>query len=480
MLKLARLLLFGYSASVVFGLAFLHASRNEYSFIEPRRLMLAAGLVVAISVAAYASGLPDVPKTNRSAAFSAAMAVGCAAALFSLVQLFVGDQLLPRLVVLGSSLVLIPLLASTVALSSGGLARAQRRDRVLIVADLDESRELSDELAVETDLAAQIVEMLPIQQAAGPEATLSDSEGGVSTDREKVMASSTLAWAGKNLVETNQPTTLGHANGLLQSVQSRKVSIIVLSRRAQFHESILSQAAVAHASGVRVRSLSSFYEEWLHKLPASELERSSLFFDIREIHVVRYRRLKRLLDLAAGFFGLLLLGLACPFVLLGNAIGNRGVLFYRQPRVGKGGQEFSILKFRTMRETPSGPDDSPWTEREDTRITRFGSFLRKSHLDELPQVINLLTGDLSIVGPRPEQRAYVDRLSKDLPFYELRHLVRPGLTGWAQVNYGYAGSDAGALQKLQYEFYYLQNQSLWLDFRIIARTIRSVVSRSGR
>jgi lipopolysaccharide/colanic/teichoic acid biosynthesis glycosyltransferase len=132
-----------------------------------------------------------------------------------------------------------------------------------------------------------------------------------------------------------------------------------------------------------------------------------------------------------------------------------------------------------MRGTPSS-DDSPWTEPEDARITRFGSFLRKSHLDELPQVINLLTGDLSIVGPRPEQPAYVHKLSKDLPFYELRHLVRPGLTGWAQVNYGYAGSDAGALQKLQYEFYYLQNQSLWLDFRIIARTIRSVVSGSGQ
>jgi len=479
MLKLARLLLLGYSASVVFGLAFLHASQNGYSFLEPRRLMLAAVLVVAISVAAYASGLPDVPKTNWSAAFSAGMAVGSAAALFSLVQLFVGDQLLPRLVVLGSSLVLIPLLASTVALSSGGLARAQRRDRVLVVADLDESGELLDELAAASDLAAQIVEVLPIQQASGPEATGVGSEV-VSTDRERVMAGSSLVRAGENVAGTSQPPTPDRAHALLQRVQSSQVSIIVLSRRAQFHEGILAQAAVAHASGIRVRSLTSFYEEWLRKLPASELERSSLFFDIREIHVVRYRRLKRLLDLATGLLGLPLFACACPFVLIGNSLGNRGMLFYRQARVGKGGKEFSILKFRTMKDTPSSYEESPWTARQDARVTRFGNFLRKSHLDELPQVINLLSGDLSIVGPRPEQPSYVDRLSKDLPFYQLRHLVRPGLTGWAQVNYGYAGSDAGALQKLQYEFYYLQNQSLWLDLRIIARTIRSVVSGTGQ
>lgn len=479
MLKLARLLLLGYTASVVFGLAILHASQNGYFFLESRRLMLATGFVLSVCIAAYASGLPDVPKTRWSAVFSAGMAVGSAAAVFSLVQLFVGDQLLPRLVVLGSSLVLIPLLASTVAISSGGLARAQRRDRVLVVADLEESRELLDELAAASDLAAQIMGVLPLQQASVREAALLGSDVA-SPDREKVTASASLVWAEEDVADTKQPPTPDRAHPLIQKVHSSGVNIIVLSRRAQFHQSILSQAADAHAAGVRVRSLTTFYEEWLHKIPVSELERLSLFFDIREVHGVRYRRLKRVLDVSMGLLGLPLFACACPFVLIGNAIGNRGELLYRQARVGKRGKEFSILKFRTMSGRPSSREGSPWTRNQDARVTRFGNILRRSHLDELPQVVNLLKGDLSIVGPRPEQPSYVDRLSKDLPFYQFRHLVRPGLTGWAQVNYGYAGSDAGALQKLQYEFYYLQNQSLWLDLRIIARTVRSVVGGSGQ
>jgi lipopolysaccharide/colanic/teichoic acid biosynthesis glycosyltransferase len=120
-----------------------------------------------------------------------------------------------------------------------------------------------------------------------------------------------------------------------------------------------------------------------------------------------------------------------------------------------------------------------WTTEDDPRITRFGGLMRRSHLDELPQVINILRGDLSIVGPRPEQPRYVAELTRKLPFYDVRHLVRPGLTGWAQVKYGYAGDERDALEKLQYEFWYLRHQALLLDLRIIGRTVRSVLGRSG-
>ena len=136
-----------------------------------------------------------------------------------------------------------------------------------------------------------------------------------------------------------------------------------------------------------------------------------------------------------------------------------------------------------MRPAATGPDevsDSSWTETDDERISAFGRFLRRTHLDELPQVINILRGDLSVVGPRPEQRHYVDDLQAKLPYYELRHLVQPGLTGWAQVKYGYAGSSRDALEKLQYEFWYLRHQRLAVDLRIIARTVRSVVMGDGR
>jgi lipopolysaccharide/colanic/teichoic acid biosynthesis glycosyltransferase len=160
-------------------------------------------------------------------------------------------------------------------------------------------------------------------------------------------------------------------------------------------------------------------------------------------------------------------------------VANRGPLFYRQPRIGRNGTAFEMLKFRSMRScSPREADD--WTAESDVRVTPFGRALRTSHLDELPQVLNILRGDLSVVGPRPEQPHVVTQLSDKIPFYRLRHLVRPGLTGWAQVKYQYAGSEAETIEKLQYEFYYLRRQSLGLDFRIVGRTFRSVVMREGR
>jgi lipopolysaccharide/colanic/teichoic acid biosynthesis glycosyltransferase len=182
---------------------------------------------------------------------------------------------------------------------------------------------------------------------------------------------------------------------------------------------------------------------------------------------------------ALGAAGTLVLALVTPVVLVTNQFGNQGPLLYRQTRVGKNGEAFSILKFRTMRPTPEGLSNE-WTGEDDPRITPVGHVLRRSHLDELPQVVNILRGELSVVGPRPEQPHYVAELSEKLPFYGMRHLVRPGLTGWAQVKYGYAGDERDALEKLQYEFFYLRRQSVGLDLRIVGRTLRSVIGGDGR
>ena len=156
------------------------------------------------------------------------------------------------------------------------------------------------------------------------------------------------------------------------------------------------------------------------------LERTSLFFDIGELHRARYGRAKRLVDVPLALAGVVVLAVVIPIVWLGNLAGNRGSLLYRQLRVGKAGQEFTLLKFRTMRTVDS--DSTAWTTADDPRVTPFGRFLRRSHLDELPQVVNILRGDLSVVGPRPERPHYVRELEAKLPFYRLRHLVRPGLT----------------------------------------------------
>jgi lipopolysaccharide/colanic/teichoic acid biosynthesis glycosyltransferase len=204
-----------------------------------------------------------------------------------------------------------------------------------------------------------------------------------------------------------------------------------------------------------------------------------MMFDIGEVHRQRYTRVKRIVDVALGAAGTVALAVVTPMVVLANLAANRGPLLYRQARVGKNGAPFEILKFRTMR--PVGDHlANEWTGEDDPRITRFGRVLRRTHLDELPQVVNILRGELSVVGPRPEQPHYVDQLTEKLPFYAMRHLVRPGLTGWAQVKYGYAGDERDALEKLQYEFFYLRRQSVSLDLRIVGRTIRSVAGGDGR
>jgi lipopolysaccharide/colanic/teichoic acid biosynthesis glycosyltransferase len=188
---------------------------------------------------------------------------------------------------------------------------------------------------------------------------------------------------------------------------------------------------------------------------------------------------KRLIDVVLGGVGCVVLAVAIPFVAVGNLIANGGPLFYRQARVGRAGTPFMILKFRTMR-PGDGALLSEWTTDDDPRITPFGRLLRRTHVDELPQVVNIVRGDLTLVGPRPEQPHYVDELASKIPFYSLRHLVRPGLTGWAQVKYGYAGDERDALEKLQYEFFYLRHQDMTFDLRIIGRTLRSVIGLGGR
>jgi lipopolysaccharide/colanic/teichoic acid biosynthesis glycosyltransferase len=213
-------------------------------------------------------------------------------------------------------------------------------------------------------------------------------------------------------------------------------------------------------------------------MPLDELERTSLMFDIGELHRDRYARVKRLVDLVASVPLLVVFAVAIPLVVFGDVFGNRGRLFYVQERVGRNGKVFRIFKFRSMRS--GGDESSEWTSSGDGRITTFGRFLRRSHLDELPQVLNVIRGDLSFVGPRPEQPRYVDELRDKIPYYNLRHLVSPGITGWAQVKFGYAGDETDAIEKLQYDFFYLRNQSLALDFRIIGRTIRSVLQSEGR
>lgn len=434
----ARFVLVVGTAAAVFALGEAHAAQHGYDYTRSFRFAWSLAYIGLLLIAAYGVGLPEMTRTRRSAvAATVASTVGAAVGV-SVLQLMAGAALLPRFVLFCTPAVLVPLYLLCSALASDGRARDAQKDRLVLVASGHEAFELSDALDENPERPAFLAAVLHPAEAASAD-------------------------------PKSRP--------LVEAVRRTEATAIVLDRAAQADDSIVAQAAALHESGVRVRTLSLCYDEWLGKLPLSELERISLMFDIGEVHRTRYGRMKRIVDVLTGLVGTLALAAVVPFVLLGNRFGNRGPLFYRQPRVGKNGKVFQIWKFRTM--SPDGRV-SEWTAENDPRVTKFGGWLRRTHLDELPQAVNILKGDLSIVGPRPEQPRYVDELIEKIPFYNLRHLVRPGLTGWAQVKYPYGASQADALEKLQYEFYYLRHQGLGLDARIIGRTVRSVLRRGGR
>lgn len=252
---------------------------------------------------------------------------------------------------------------------------------------------------------------------------------------------------------------------------------LVLGAAASVDPVVAEHAARLHSEGFRVRSLDDFYDETLGKLPLSTLDRFALMGDIESLHG-GYAPLKRGIDLAFAVLGSVVVLILIPFVLLGNLFGNRGPLFFRQDRTGRHGKTFNIWKFRTM--SPGAVDVSGWTRNDDPRITPFGKLMRRTHVDELPQVLNIFVGDLSIVGPRPEQVGYATQLDEKLPFYSARHLVRPGLTGWAQVKYRYAASEEDAYVKLQYDLHYVRHESLATDLRVIWLTMRHILVDGGR
>lgn len=440
MRRSARPLLYGGVLVVVFGLAQVHARvLNDYSFTGTSRFSWTVAYAALLCMFAYGLGLPDVPRTRKAALGASVGAAAAGAAAISVLQLFVGDALLPRFVVFGSALLLPDWYRVCVGLAAGGRSRAEARDRVIVVASAAEAAILEIELAKRPERPAAIAARFTLDEA---------------------------------LPASGEP--------LLEAFERLRPTVLVLDRDAQEVPGIVAQAGALHARGVRIRSLALFYEEWLGKLPLSELERASLLFDIGEVHRAGYGRAKRLVDLPLAVAGCAVLAVLVPVVWFANLVSNRGPLLYRQTRVGKGGKDFTILKFRTMAPASEGEEGAPrWTTEADPRVTRFGRLLRMTHLDEVPQAVNILRGELSVVGPRPEQPHYVEVLTRKVPFYGLRHLVRPGLTGWAQVKYGYAGSEHDASEKLQYEFWYLRHQSLATDARIVGRTIRAVLGSEG-
>jgi lipopolysaccharide/colanic/teichoic acid biosynthesis glycosyltransferase len=247
----------------------------------------------------------------------------------------------------------------------------------------------------------------------------------------------------------------------------------------------LDQATVAalawriSVTGVKVRRLSDYYESEFGKVALASLLDAWFLFDVAEIHHARlYGHAKRA---AESVIALVMLALALPLMLLiavSIKMSSDGPVFFRQARVGRNGKEFQLLKFRTLHRDPEA-ENGHWVQSDDPRIFPAGRVLRQFRLDEFPQLWNILRGDLSLVGPRPEQPVIVAEMARSIPHYATRVCVRPGLTGWAQVNYGYGGSHLGTRAKLEYDLYYIKHQSLALDFKVLLATVTTLVAGGG-
>ena len=230
--------------------------------------------------------------------------------------------------------------------------------------------------------------------------------------------------------------------------------------------------------GVLIENASTLQERLSGKLPLDGLNPSTLIFTDGFRMSPLQQLFRRLLSFAVSFTALLICLPFIPFIILAVRLSSPGPILFKQTRVGQSGRLFTALKFRTMREDAES-GGAVWASKNDPRVTRVGGFMRKTRLDEIPQLWNVLRGEMGFVGPRPERPEFVQWLSQEIPYYDLRHMIRPGITGWAQVRYRYGASLEETKHKLEYDLYYIKHQSIGLDLLIMFETIKTIILRRG-
>jgi exopolysaccharide biosynthesis polyprenyl glycosylphosphotransferase len=258
--------------------------------------------------------------------------------------------------------------------------------------------------------------------------------------------------------------------------------VVAITHTPEIHPELFQLLLDCREQGIGLESMTTLYERLTGRVSVEHAGRDLAVVmpatDSPIQHLFSFG--KRALDLVVGILGLLVLLLVAPWVALANAIWSPGPLFYPQIRVGKGGRSFVLHKFRSM--IPAAEEDcgAVWAREDDDRVTPVGRILRRVRLDEVPQVWNVLKGDMSLVGPRPERPEFVQELLKVVPFYQVRHAVRPGITGWAQVRYRYGSSLEDSLVKLEYDLYYIKRQSVYLELSIMVKTAAVILGLKGR
>jgi sugar transferase (PEP-CTERM system associated) len=267
----------------------------------------------------------------------------------------------------------------------------------------------------------------------------------------------------------------------LERVAREPWSGVVVALTDPAPEPLVHELMNLRFSGVRVYGMADFYERMWFKVPVLHTKRGWLVFahGFDLLHNPLGLRIKRLLDVVFALALLIIASPAMAVVALFIKAESRGPVIFRQARTGLGGAEFEVLKFRSMAQDAER-DGPQWARDGDPRVTGVGRIIRLLHIDELPQLINVLKGEMSFIGPRPERPVFNETLEREIPLYNLRHLVQPGITGWAQVMYPYGASIEDAREKLQYDLYYIKNYSVLLDIGIVFKTLRVVLLGKGR
>ncbi len=275
------------------------------------------------------------------------------------------------------------------------------------------------------------------------------------------------------------PGVIGAVEDIPSIVRARRVDRVVVSLADARGKLPMDKLLELRLDGVNFDHLATLYEEYTGKIAVENLRPSWLIFS-QGFRKTRWSTaLKRLLDIGIASVGLILAFPVMALVALAVKLTSPGPVFYHQKRVGLHGRLFTIHKFRSMQREAEALTGAVWASKLDSRVTPIGSMLRRTRLDELPQLWNVIKGDMSFVGPRPERPEFVGDLTKQIPFYGQRHIVRPGITGWAQVRYTYGATTEDALQKLQYDLFYIKHLSVALDLFIILSTIKTVMLRRG-
>jgi sugar transferase (PEP-CTERM system associated) len=284
------------------------------------------------------------------------------------------------------------------------------------------------------------------------------------------------SWTGKLEGEVTRESVAAHLMKVVETQKVHRVIVAVADRRGTIP---MEELLDLRMQGVKVEEATSWLEKISGKIEVENLNPSWLVFSEGFRRSPMFVFVRRVLSIFISLIGLLLTLPLLPFIMLAIRLDSKGPVFYTQTRVGKGGKLFKVVKFRTMRQDAESGTGAQWAANNDPRVTRVGKFLRTSRLDEIPQLWCVLKGDMAFVGPRPERPEFIEELSKKIPYYGVRHMVRPGVTGWAQVKYKYGSTIEDAREKLQYDLFYIKNASIGLDLLIMFQTVKIVLLGRG-